>query len=73
MKVTLQEPYETARGVLAKDGEYYIRMLNGHAVVQRRPIRNKPPTDKQLRIRKQFAERYAGRHDHPSDTQIHYE
>lgn len=54
MKVTLVEPYAEARGVLACKGEYYVRMLNGKPIIQRRPKRTKPPTEKQLKARKMF-------------------
>ena len=60
MKATLQDPIQSLRGKLGKD--YYARVQYGEVVIQRRPKRDKPPTEAQLKARKAFAEKYAGKH-----------
>lgn len=38
---------------------FYARMLNGKQIIQRCPIRTKPPTPAQLQARKEFVRKYA--------------
>ena len=59
MKAALEHPIKSLRGNLTK--KYYVRVLNGDIVVQRRPKRTKPPTEAQIKARKAFAEKYAVR------------
>ena len=59
MKAELEHPIKSLRGNLTK--KYYVRVLNGDIVVQRRPKRTKPPTEAQIKARKAFAEKYAVR------------
>ncbi len=61
MKAKFADPIESVKGNLSP--EYYARMLNGEQIIQRRPKRTKPPTEKQLRQRKWFADNYAGKHE----------
>ena len=51
---------KTLNGNLGK--EYYARVQYGKIVVQRRPKRDKPPTEAQKRAREAFAKKYAGKH-----------
>ena len=60
MIAKLNEPIKTLRGNLGK--EYYARMQYGKVVIQRRPKRDKPPTEAQKRAREAFAKKYAGKH-----------
>ena len=53
-------PIKTLNGNLGK--EYYARVQYGKIVVQRRPKRDKPPTEAQKRARDAFAKKYAGKH-----------
>ena len=53
-------PIKTLNGNL--DKEYYARVQYGKIVVQRRPKRDKPPTEAQKRAREVFAKKYAGKH-----------
>ena len=48
------------KGNLTKD--HYARVLNGDIVIQRRPKRTKPATEAQIKARKEFSEKYAGKH-----------
>lgn len=60
MIAELEYPIESLRGNLTK--EHYARMQYGKLVIQRRPKRDKPPTEAQIKARKAFAEKYAGKH-----------
>ena len=60
MKAELVYPIKTLRGNIGP--EFYTRVLNGKQIIQRRPKRTKPPTEAQIRARKGFAEKYAGKH-----------
>jgi hypothetical protein len=60
MIAELNYPIETLRGNLTK--EHYARVQYGKTVIQRRPKRDKPPTEAQIKARKAFAEKYAGKH-----------
>ena len=60
MIAELNYPIESIRGNLTK--EHYARVQYGKTVIQRRPKRDKPPTEAQKRARKTFAEKYAGKH-----------
>ena len=60
MIAELNDPIKTLRGNLTKD--LYARMQYGKTVIQRRPKRDKPPTEAQLRARAAFAKKYAGKH-----------
>ena len=60
MIAELNEPIHTLRGNLTK--KHYARMQYGKVVIQRRPKRDKPPTEAQKRVRKEFAKKYAGKH-----------
>ena len=60
MIAKLNEPIKTLRGNLTK--EHYARMQYGKVVIQRRPKRDKPPTEAQKRAREAFAQKYAGKH-----------
>ena len=59
MKAELEHPIKSLRGNFTK--KYYVRVLNGDIVVQRRPKRTKPPTEAQIKAQKAFAEKYAVR------------
>ena len=41
---------------------HYVRVLNGELVIQRRPKRTKRATEAQIRARREFKEKYAGKH-----------
>ena len=60
MIVELNYPIKSLKGKLGK--QYYARVQYGKTVVQRRPKRDKPPTDAQKRAREAFAKKYAGKH-----------
>lgn len=60
MIAELEYPIESLRGNLTK--EHYARMQYDKLVIQRRPKRDKPPTEAQIKARKAFAEKYAGKH-----------
>ncbi len=60
MIAELEYPIKSIRRNLTKD--LYARVQYGKIVVQRRPKRDKPPTEAQKRARKAFAEKYAGKH-----------
>ena len=56
----LNEPIQSRRGYLTN--EHFARMQYGKVVIQRRPKRDKPPTEAQKRAREAFAQKYAGKH-----------
>lgn len=56
MKANYILPIASVQGKIAHG--YYARILNGKTIIQRCPIRTKPATNAQLRIRRQFGERY---------------
>ena len=60
MIVELNYPIKSLKGKLGK--HYYARVQYGKTVVQRRPKRDKPPTEAQKRAREAFAQKYAGKH-----------
>ena len=60
MIAELEYPIESIRGNLTK--EHYARVQYGKVVIQRRPKRDKPPTEAQKRAREAFAKKYAGKH-----------
>ena len=60
MKAKAIDIIEFLRGNLTKD--HYARVLNGEIVIQRRPKRTKPATEAQIRARREFGEKYAGKH-----------
>ena len=60
MIAELEHPLESIRGNLTK--HYYARVQYGKIVIQRRPKRDKPPTEAQKRAREAFAKKYAGKH-----------
>jgi hypothetical protein len=57
MLAELEHPIKSLRGNISPG--YYTRVLNGKQIIQRRPKRDKPPTDAQIRARKEFVEKYA--------------
>ena len=56
MKVTLIAPIQSIHGKLSD--KYYARVVNGKQIIQRCPVRNNPPTQKQIEARKRFIEKY---------------
>ena len=60
MKVELEYPIQSLKGNIGP--EYYTRVVNGKQIIQRRPKRTKPASPAQKRARKEFAEKYAGKH-----------
>lgn len=71
MIAELEYPIKSLKGNIGH--EFYTRTLNGKQVIQRRPKRDKPPTEAQIKVRKSFAEKYAGKHSLPryhSDTTL---
>ena len=60
MLAEMNDPVKTISGNLTKD--LYARVQYGKVVIQRRPKRDKPPTEAQKRAREAFAKKYAGRH-----------
>jgi hypothetical protein len=60
MITELNYPIESIRGNLTT--EHYARVQYGKVVIQRRPKRDKPPTEAQKRAREAFAKKYAGKH-----------
>ena len=60
MIAELNDPIQTLRGNLTK--EHYARMQYGKVVIQRRPKRDKPPTEAQKKVREEFGKKYAGKH-----------
>lgn len=61
MKAESVYPIEALKGSIAK--EYYCRMLKGKLVIQHKPKRDKPPTEKQIAARKRFADKQRQRHE----------
>ena len=53
MIAKLNDPIQNLRGNLTK--EHYARVQYGKVVIQRRPKRDKPPTEAQKRAREAFA------------------
>ena len=60
MFAEMNDPIKTISGYLTKD--LYARVQYGKVVIQRRPKRDKPPTEAQKRAREAFAKKYAGKH-----------
>ena len=60
MLAEMNDPVKTISGNLTKD--LYARIQYGKVVIQRRPKRDKPPTEAQKRAREAFAKKYAGKH-----------
>ena len=60
MKAEAIYPIDSLHGNISPD--HYTRVLNGKQIIQHRPKRTKPPTEAQIRARKVFAEKYAGKH-----------
>lgn len=60
MFAEMNDPIKTISGNLTKD--LYARVQYGKVVIQRRPKRDKPPTEAQKRARGAFAKKYAGKH-----------
>ena len=60
MLAEMNDPVKTISGNLTKD--FYARVQYGKVVIQRRPKRDKPPTEAQKRAREAFAKKYAGKH-----------
>ena len=60
MLAEMNDPIKTISGNLTKD--LYARVQYGKVVIQRRPKRDKPPTEAQKRAREAFAKKYAGKH-----------
>ena len=60
MKAKAIYPIESIHGNISPD--HYARVLNGQLIIQRRPKRTKPATEAQIRARREFGEKYAGKH-----------
>ena len=60
MIAKLNDALDSIRGNVTR--EHYARMQHGKVVIQRRPKRDKPPTEAQKRAREAFAKKYAGKH-----------
>ena len=60
MIAELEHPIETLRGNLTK--EHYARVQYDKEVIQRRPKRDRAPTEAQKRAREAFAKKYVGKH-----------
>ena len=60
MIAELEYPIKTIRRNLTKD--LYARVQYGKIVIQRRPKRDKPPTEAQKKVREEFGKKYAGKH-----------
>ena len=60
MFAEMNDPVKTISGNLTKD--LYARVQYGKVVIQRRPKRDKPPTEAQKRAREAFPKKYAGKH-----------
>ena len=59
--VTLKRPIAEARGILKKRDRYYIRMLDGQCIVQRRPNRKgHVATEKERRHQMEFVRKWGG-------------
>lgn len=57
MKAKMLTPIASVQGKIAKG--YYARILNGQQIIQRCPVRTKPPTTAQRRAQRDFVLRYA--------------
>ena len=57
MKAKMITPIANIQGKIAKG--YYARILNGQQIIQRCPVRTKPPTTAQRRAQRDFVLRYA--------------
>ena len=57
MKAKMLTPIANVQGKIAKG--YYARILNGQQIIQRCPVRTKPPTPAQRRAQRDFVLRYA--------------
>ena len=57
MKAKMLTPIASVQGKIAKG--YYARILNGQQIIQRCPVRTKPPTPAQRRAQRDFILRYA--------------
>ena len=55
---TLKRPIEEVRGVLKKSDRYYVRMMYGRCVIQKRPACY---SEKQRAMRHAFGVKYANR------------
>ena len=67
MKATLMAPIKSIHGKISD--KYYARVVNGKQIIQRCPVRNYPPTQKQIEARKRFVEKYRKtKTETPSDT-----
>lgn len=69
MKATPIDPIKYLQGNITP--EHYARVLNGKLIIQRRPKRDKLPTEAQKKARKEFAEKYAGTHSQNSQPIVH--
>lgn len=56
MKAKMMAPIASVSGKIAKG--YYARVIYGKQIIQRCPIRTKPPTEKQMEARRIFLEKY---------------
>jgi len=61
MKATAVYPLSALHGSITPD--HYCRILKGKLIVQRKPKRDKAPTERQLAARREFAERQKQRRD----------
>ena len=70
MKARMMAPIASVHGTIARG--YYARVQYGKQVIQRCPVRKKPPTEKQLQARQWFAENLAGRkwREHGSGNRV---
>ena len=59
MRAKMMAPIASVSGKIAKG--YYARVMFGKQIIQRCPIRTKPPTEKQLAARQWFKENLSGR------------
>ena len=62
MKANYILPIASVQGKIAHG--YYARILNGKTIIQRCPVRTKPPTPAQRKARHDFVARYATTKDH---------
>ena len=63
MKAKMLTPIASVQGKIAKG--YYARILNGQQIIQRCPVRTKPPTPAQRRAQRDFVLRYASHPKQP--------
>lgn len=59
MKAKMMAPIESVHGKISEG--FYARVVCGKQVIQRCPVRSKPPTEKQLAARQWFKENLSGR------------